>query len=343
MSATDGEGGPRTAGAPGSAGSRGAAGSPGSGTGPQTAREMLDLAKAFLERKELPEWRLEAELLVAQALNVSRMGLFLIFERPVSGAEVDLARDFLVRRGRREPTAYIIGKREFYCRDFAVGPGVLIPRPETELLVDRARELAAALGVEGDRGAHAEPAGAERGQGENAKEPYRIAELGTGSGCLAVTLALEIPGAEIIATDISARALEQARANGEALGAVVHWQVGDGLAPLAECAARNGPFDLLLSNPPYIGGDEAGELAPEVIDYEPREALFAPGYERDYWLRRLVAEGVELLKPGGYLLVELGAAQGAAARELCAARGLSCEVRRDLAGLDRVLEVRRPV
>ncbi len=278
------------------------------------------MARSFLLRKELPEGRLEAELLVARALEMDRLGLFMSLDRPVSGAEVDLARDYLVRRGRREPTAYIIGRREFYCRDFGVGPGVLIPRPETELLVDRARELAAK---------------------RPADSPLRIAELGTGSGCLAVTLALELPRAQVIATDISKAALELARTNGQSLGAQVEFVEGDGLAPLVERAERDGPYDMLLSNPPYIGADEAAQLAPEVREHEPPEALFAPAGERDYWLNLLLTEGVQLLAPGGHLLVELGASQGGAARGLCADLGLACDVRPDLAGLDRVLELTR--
>ncbi|MEL6714143.1 MAG: peptide chain release factor N(5)-glutamine methyltransferase, partial [Planctomycetota bacterium] len=139
---------------------------------PRTAREMLGLARGFLERKGLGEARLEAELLVGHALGLDRLRLFMELDRPVSGAEVDAARDLLVRRGRREPTAYIVGRREFFGRDFLVGPGVLVPRPETELIVDRARELVR-----------------ERPDGS---EPPVVLDVGTGSGCLAVTLFLEL-------------------------------------------------------------------------------------------------------------------------------------------------------
>ncbi len=146
---------------------------------------MLALARGFLERKGLGEARLEAELLVAHALKVDRLGLFMRLDAPIQGAEVDLARDCLVRRGRREPTAYIVGQREFFGRDFAVGPGALVPRPETELIVDLARERIPS----------------ERTQG------LRVADVGTGSGCLAVTLALELEGAVVDAIDLNANGL----------------------------------------------------------------------------------------------------------------------------------------
>ena len=125
-------------------GSRAGAGNAKSGHPPvpRTAREMLALARTFLERKGLGEARLEADLLVAFALGLDRLGLYMRLDQPIQGSEVDRARDLLVRRGRREPTAYIVGKREFYARDFLIGPGALVPRPETELIVDLAREWA---------------------------------------------------------------------------------------------------------------------------------------------------------------------------------------------------------
>lgn len=289
---------------------------------PATAGEMLEMARGFLLRKDLEDARLEAELLVAHALDMDRLGLFMALDRSVSGDEVDRARDLLVRRGRREPTAYIIGRREFYGRNFAVCPDVLIPRPETELLVDRVRELVAA----------ADPSA----------KPTRIAELGTGSGCVAVTLALELPDACVTATDNSADALARAGANAEALGARVCFLEGDGLAPLLEVVGREGLFDLLVSNPPYVGTDERDALAPEVVEHEPQQALFAPEGDRDHWVRLLVTQGLELIAPGGHLLVELGAEQGSAAASLCEERGEKWVLVPDLAGVDRVLQVSRP-
>lgn len=280
---------------------------------PRTAREMVARGRSFLEQKGDPEARLHAELLVAFALDLDRLHLFLELERPVLAEEIARARDLLVRRGQGEPTAYLTGSREFYGRPFAVGPGVLVPRPETELLVDVARE---------------------RMQGHEAP---RLAELGTGSGCIAITLALELPGAAVLASDLSSAALDFARRNAEDLEASVEFLEGDGLAPFAE----RGPFDLFLSNPPYVDpGDSA--LAADVRRHEPALALFSPDGDPDHWVRRLLDEALPLLGPGGALLVELGHDQGPRALELARSRGLEPELRADLAGIERVLVVPRP-
>lgn len=270
---------------------------------------MLRRAREFLARKELAEARLEAELLVAHALGLDRLHLFLQLDRPVTEADIARGRELLVRRGKREPVAYLTGTREFYGRPFAVDPRVLIPRPETELLIDRARELASEL----------------------ARAP-RIADVGTGSGCLAVTAALEIEASEVTALDLSAGALEVARGNAERLGASVRFVEGDGLEAL------EGPFDLILSNPPYIDPSERAELAPEVRDHEPAQALFTPAGDPDHWVRRLLDAAPEKLTPGGRLLIELGLGQAPRALALAAERTLTAEVRDDLAGIPRVLE-----
>ncbi len=276
---------------------------------PRDARAMVDMARAFLVRKAVENPRLEAELLVAHALGLERLGLFLRLDQPVTPAEVDRARDLLVRRGRREPVAYITGAKEFYGRRFAVGPGCLIPRPETELMIDLARETA------GER------------------EGLAVLDIGTGSGCLAVTAALELATPEVTAVDISETALAWAQRNAAALAAAVTCVHADGLATWDE----RGPYDIVLSNPPYIDTAEAPTLAPEVREHEPASALFAPPGDRDHWLRELVARAGEGLRPGGVLLVELGHTQGPRARELAASGAAGSRVERDLAGVDRVL------
>jgi release factor glutamine methyltransferase len=282
---------------------------------PRTAGEMVRMAREFLERKEVEAARLESELLVAHALGLDRLKLFLALDRPLSPAEVDRARDLLVRRGRREPTAYITGSREFYGRTFRVGPGVLIPRPETELLVDRAREIAR-----------------ERGGA-----PVACADVGTGSGCIAVTLALEIPGAKVVAIDSSAAAVLCATENARALGAEVEIVESDGFQALDRRGHR---FDLVLSNPPYVPLEDRGTLAPEVAEHEPEAALFAPAGDPDYWVRSLLERGRSWLEPAGTLLVELGLGQAARALPLAASSGWETRVHRDLAGIERVLEAR---
>ncbi len=277
---------------------------------------MLAMAREFLERKGLEEARLEAELLVSHSLGLNRLGLFMALDRPLSSEEIDGARDLLVRRGKREPVAYIIGQREFYGRAFRVGSGVLIPRPETELLVDIARERVAAMELD---------------------VPPRLADLGTGSGCLAVTLALEIPEAQVIAADISPEAALQARHNAEALGAKVEVLEGDGLA----CLLPRGPFHVLVSNPPYVMRSEEASLAPEVRDYEPDLALFAPQDDPDHWVQKLLEALPDILRPGGFLLVELGASQGPRVLQLATRMGYEARLHEDLARIPRVLEVAR--
>jgi release factor glutamine methyltransferase len=284
---------------------------------PKNVGDMLTLGRQFLEAKGVESARLEAELLVGHALDMDRLHLYLTLDGPVERPEVDRARELLVRRAAGVPTAYLTGQREFYGRPFAVGPGVLIPRPETELLVDLARERAEQLGT----------------------SELLVGELGTGSGCVAVTLALEIDGARVVASDASEAALAFARENAAALGARVELVHGDGTAALL--SAMPGGFDLLVSNPPYVDPTEADSLAREVRDHEPPEALFAPPGDPDHWVRRLLDDIERALLPGGVLLVELSAGQGLRAAELARERGLAPELHRDFAGLERVLEVRR--
>lgn len=277
---------------------------------PRTVREMVELGRAFLAKKGVEPARREAELVVAHALGLDRLGLFLVLERPLEREEVVRGRELLTRRGKREPTAYVTGQREFYGRAFKVGPGVLVPRPETELLVDRARFHAAG------------------------RTGLACLDLGTGSGCLAVTLALELPGACVSASDLSAKALEYARDNAARLGATVEFLEGDGLAPLT---GRR--FDLVVSNPPYIDPAERAALEPEVAGHEPPEALFAPAGDPDRWALALARAAPTLLAPGGVLLVELGHDQAPRLRTALEPLGLPLAFTRDLERHERVLEL----
>lgn len=281
---------------------------------------MLSLARGFLERKGLGEARLEAELLVAHALGVDRLGLFMRLDAPIQGAEIDLARDGLVRRGRREPTAYIVGSREFYGRDFKVGPGALVPRPETELIVDLVRERVPSEAASG----------------------LRVADVGTGSGCLAVTLALELEGAVVDAIDLSRDALAWAERNQQAHDARVTLHEGEGLEVLDGLASSSGPYDLIVSNPPYVETTERELLSPEVREHEPALALYAPAGDPDFWARGLIDLALRALKPGGLLMVELGHLQGQRILEVASRSGAaSSELVDDLAGVPRVLVVGR--
>ena len=284
-------------------------------SGPRTANEMLRLGREFLERKHIEGARLDAELLVAHALGLDRLRLFLELDRPLSAEEVSRGRALLSRRARREPVAYITGRREFYGRSFAVSASVLIPRPETELLVDRAREIVRSRSL----------------------AAVRCLDVGTGSGAIALSLALELPEARVVALDISAAALDVARKNAAALGVAetrLEFLEGDG----ALAALDRGPFDLVISNPPYIALETKDTLVADVRDHEPALALFAPAGDPDHWIRRLIAEAPALLAPGGSLLVEIGYDQGS--RALALAQGHEARLHVDLEKLPRVLEVK---
>jgi len=273
---------------------------------------MLARAREFLTRRATDSPRLAAELLVAHALGLDRLRLFLQLDRPVTAAEVERARESLLRRSKHEPVAYITGVREFYGRPFRVTRDVLVPRPETELIVDLARAA----------------------RRESALES--VLDVGVGSGCLAVTLALECTGARVVALDTSSAALDVARANAAALGASVEFLEGDG----PECVAEEQRFDLLVCNPPYIEPAAASSLPPDVRDWEPPLALFTPRDDPEHWLRRLAAAAHTRLTARGRALIELGHDQAARAWDLARRSGLSARVHKDYAGIERVLELR---
>ncbi len=287
---------------------------------PRTAGEMLVRARAWLARHAPEEARLEAELLVAHALGLKRLELFLALDRPLAAGELERARELLQRRAQREPVAYLTGTREFYGRSFAVGPAVLIPRPETELIVDLARAWWRGRGAP-----HADSVGA------------CAADFGTGSGCLAISLALECPGLELVASDVSAQALECARANAQRLGARVAFHQGEGVRLLEQVRPQG--YDLLVSNPPYVEPELAHELAPQVRLHEPALALYAPPGAPDHWAEQLLCCAARSLRPGGLLLVELGLGQAQRLRACATRLGLTHEPRfeRDAARIERVL------
>jgi release factor glutamine methyltransferase len=259
------------------------------------------------------EARLDAELLLRDALGGWDRAAWLSRRDDAVPDGIEARISHLVRRREaREPIAYIRGVQAFYGRDFAVGPGVLIPRPETELLVDVG--LAAVVGL---------PAPA-------------VLDIGTGSGCLAITFALECPGATVVATDISADALAIAAGNARrfAIGAAVTF------VHAAGTAAAPGPFDLVVSNPPYVPeGDRTG-LQPEVRLHEPGTALFA-GADGLEVLRVIASEVRRVLRPGGTFAVEIGRGQAAEATAIVRRAGFD-DVRAidDLQAIARVVVAR---
>jgi release factor glutamine methyltransferase len=256
--------------------------------------------------------RLDAELLLAHVLGRPRS---LLRSHPEAAVERAALANFLalvLRRAAGEPLAYLTGRREFWSLDLAVTPAVLVPRPETELLVERALTLG--------------PPGAAQ-----------VADLGTGSGAIALALARERPRWQIVATDLSPAALEVARANGAALCVTnVGFLAGSWLEPLGVMR-----FDLLVSNPPYVGaGDPA--LADPALAFEPPLALTPPGGDALESLRLLAHGAAAHLVPGGWLLLEHGAGQGAAVRALLVAAGFAhVRSHRDLAGHERMTEGQR--
>jgi len=255
--------------------------------------------------------RLDAELLLGHALGTTRIQLIVDAKRPLDEGELGRLRELVKRRRAREPMAYILGVREFYGRPFRVDRRVLVPRPDTETLVEAALARTRAVSM-----------------------CMRAIDLCTGSGCVAVSIARERPTASVFATDVSADALAVARDNALRLGAYnVAFRRGD-LFAAVDAATR---FDLITSNPPYIPSDEIASLMPDVRDFEPRLALEG-GVDGLAVLQRVVAEAPAHLAPGGVLAVEVGAGEASAVVELFGAAGLkSVEVARDYARIERVV------
>lgn len=255
----------------------------------------------------------EARLLLREVSGATPAQIAAYSERALASDASARFIDFLHRREAGEPVAYLLGVREFYGREFQVGPAVLIPRPETELIVDLVRACA---------GESTAPA---------------ILDLGTGSGALAVTLALELPGAQVTAVDVSPAALIVARANAAALGATVTFIESDWFAALKGA----GPFDVIVSNPPYVAEDDP-HLAEGDVRFEPVTALASGPAGLDD-IQRIVAEAPTFLVPGGWLLLEHGYDQAAAVRALMTAQGFSdVASARDLASIERVTFGRYP-
>ncbi len=257
---------------------------------------------------------LDARLLVCAATGASPAGLIARPERRMSAAEQAALDAMVARRVAREPMAHILGRREFWSLDFAVSPHVLTPRPDSETLVEAAcRRLA-------DRA-----------------RPYRVLDLGTGSGCLLLALLSEFPAARGLGIDISADAVALAAGNARQLGlagrttfAVADWT-----------AALGAQFDVVLCNPPYISSGEIAGLAPEVARYEPRGALDGGADGLDAY-RALMSRMAEILAPDGLALFELGAGQAASVSDLAAAHGVGpAEFVADIAGIDRVAILRQ--
>lgn len=285
--------------------------------------DYLRLATGYLENCGSGTARLDAELLLADVLDLDRMALYVNFDRPLEPAEVATYRDTLRRRCQGTPIAYITGRKEFLTATLTVNSAVLIPRPETELLVEAIVE--------------------RLGDGEWAKGAPLIADVGTGSGAIAIGLARALPTAELVAVDVSSDALAVARDNAARhdLDDRIQFIAGDLLTPLLVPPRDEryaGQLDVIVSNPPYIPTNELEKLPRDIKQYEPRVALDG-GPDGLALYRRLVPAAARGLKSGGLLALEIGSDQGPALRSLLADAGgwERIEVLRDYADLDRIV------
>ncbi len=283
-----------------------------------TVGRLLDKSRGYLEDKGIEAARLSVELLLSHALGCERIQLYTTFDQPMPELVLARFRELVKLRAQQVPVGYLTGKAYFYSLEFSVNPDVLIPRPETELLVEQVINIC--------RASHFANPG--------------ILEIGTGSGCVAIALAKNLPHAELVATDISAAALAVAKDNAQRheLGERIRFAQGDLFEALSEEDERPGGFDFIVSNPPYISSEEMPDLPRDVRQYEPRVALLA-GDEALAVHRRIVDAAGGYLAKQGKLLMELSHQQAQAARELLEQSGYLSEVRtvRDLQGHERVV------
>lgn len=282
------------------------------GAGPWTVLRLIRWSAEYLVEKGVESARLDAEHLLAHALGTSRLQLYLQFDRPLTPEELDLFRPLIRRRAAREPLQYIVGRTAFRELELRTDPRALIPRPETEVLVEKVLEWA-------------------RG-----RAGLSAADVGTGTGCIALSLLKEGPFTRVWAVDPSADALELAGINAAAVAEAegLNLVQGEGLGALPPGVR----VDVVVSNPPYVREAEAGTLQPEIRDHEPHLALFA-GSDGLGVIRQVVAGAEGRLVPGGLLALEIGAGQGPAVLELVGASGAfrDAAVHRDLSGKPRIV------
>lgn len=283
-----------------------------------TVGRLLTWTTDFLKSKGAENPRLDAEVLLAHARGCQRIELYTAFEEEPSEAVRTAFRELVGKRAKGAPVAYLVGRREFFSLMFEVTPDVLIPRPETETLVVRAIDLAKAL-------SHDVPI---------------IADIGTGSGIIAVTVARHVKNARLTAVDISPAALEVARRNAEKHG------VGERIefveSDLFAAVPADARFDLVLSNPPYVSSSEMAELPVDVREFEPHQALDG-GVNGTEVIERLVPQATERLNPGGWLLMEVGASNSARVEgNIRQQVGLELgDTLKDIAGIPRVVQARK--
>jgi release factor glutamine methyltransferase len=317
-----------------------------------TILKMLQWMSEYFSERSIDSPRLDAELLLAFALGLSRVQLYTQFDRPLNGEELEPLKKLVKRRASREPLAYIRGVREFFSLEFGVSPAVLVPRPETEILVEEAIQI-----LQSKKKLTSPSTGKGKGeggldlqevilplipshQGRGSFEGAKILDVGTGSGCIAVALAKHLPDAEVWAVDVSPQALEIASLNAKKyeVDLRIHFLRWDLMKD--SWNQRPEKFDLIVSNPPYIPSTEIETLAPE-LKFEPRGALDG-GTDGFVFYRALIPWAFDHLQAGASLLLEMGEGQGQRLEEMAVKSGfLEVQILQDLAGHPRVLSAKR--
>lgn len=288
---------------------------------PRTLNRVLKEATDTLSANRIKQARLEGVVLLAHVLEMRKEDIITYPDQVLTGSQEEKFSQLIERRCRKEPLAYIVGHREFWSLEFKVNPKVLIPRPETEGVIERLLTLAGA---------------------ESVGEAIHILDVGTGSGILAIVVALEFPKARVTAVDNSAEALGIARYN------ALRHQVAERIDFLEMDIMhdwklpKNGLYDCILSNPPYIPSKALNQLMPDVRDYEPRAALDG-GPDGLVCYRSIIAKAFPYLKPGGNLILEIGDDQAGRVKQILQAHGGLDEIEtiQDLSGCDRVISARR--
>lgn len=281
---------------------------------PWTVLKVIQWTTEYLRSKGIKQPRADAEVLLAHVLGVERVQLYLKFDKPLSGEELARYRSLIRRRSAYEPTQYITGKQEFWSLDFEVTPAVLIPRPETEVIVEKALDIAG-------------------------QRPTLVLDLGAGSGAISVALAHERQGIRVVAADKSWPAISVARRN--ALRNGVAGQIYFTVMDLFEALEARPLFDIIVSNPPYISDAEFLDLAPEIANYEPQVALRGGGRRGLAVIKNILEQFEAHLKPQGSLLMEIGLGQAEILESAMPGNWAArFEFIKDYSGVRRVLHVR---
>ena len=283
-----------------------------------TVHDILNEATHDFEAADIPSARLDAEVLLSFCLGCDRLEFYKNPDMTISETQLAVFRNLIARRLQWEPVAYITGRKEFWTFVLEVNSSVLIPRPDTEVIVEEALNVCRKMD----------------------SSEIKILDIGTGSGAIALALASEITGAKVVATDISSEALNMAQKNAAALGLKekIDFRHGNLFEPV------NGFFDIIICNPPYISARVYEKLPTGVKDYEPREALWAGKSGLEFY-EKLIYQAAGFVQKNGWLLLEIGAKQEAGVRGIMEAAGFydGIEMRKDYAGLPRVIKARRKI